>query len=335
MIFPLLLLLTFVFFPALAYAHVGYVIEDKEFITNSGRDFAFLFKPLAESRYVALMVLVTAAAVVLYLVAVRTGVFKRLKTRIERQAAVYTQYFAWMLRLSLGIALIGAGSSSVLISPAIEGMHVLSFIQILLGFLLLLGFALPLVVCATIVLFLWALFSNVYLFGNVEFLAGAVALLVLADSRPGFDDLFGIPFYSPLSRYKPYVPLILRIGIGSAMIFLAVYEKLLNPHASAAVIEKYALTSVVPVPPALWVLGAGVVELTIGAALLAGFKTRLASAIAFAVLSLSFFYFGEDVYSHITLFGVLSVLFVTGSGKWGVDKLCTNKSQPTNAKRGV
>src|SRR3990167_9308777 len=161
----LLVLLFFVFFPTLAYAHVRYVIGDQEVIAKSGRDFAFLFRPLVESRYVALMIGVTAAVVALYFIAVRTGVFKQLKARIERQAEVYTQYFAWMLRLSLGIALIGAGTSGVLISPAIEGTNVLSFLQILLGFLLLLGFALPLVVCSIIVLFLFALFSNIYLFG--------------------------------------------------------------------------------------------------------------------------------------------------------------------------
>jgi uncharacterized membrane protein YphA (DoxX/SURF4 family) len=50
-----------------------------------------------------------------------------------------------------------------------------------------------------------------------------------------------------------------------------------------------------------------------------GFKTRLISVIAFVVLSLSFFYFGEEVYSHVTLFSVLSVLFVTGGGKLIID----------------
>jgi uncharacterized membrane protein YphA (DoxX/SURF4 family) len=68
------------------------------------------------------------------------------------------------------------------------------------------------------------------------------------------------------------------------------------------------------------VLSAGAVECLVGILLVLGFKTRLISAIAFAILTLSFFFFGEDVYSHITLFGILSVLFVSGAGKMSVDK---------------
>lgn len=51
-----------------------------------------------------------------------------------------------------------------------------------------------------------------------------------------------------------------------------------------------------------------------------GLFTRVSAGIAFIVLSLSFFYFGEDVSSHITLFGILSVLFVTQGGAWSLDK---------------
>ena len=70
----------------------------------------------------------------------------------------------------------------------------------------------------------------------------------------------------------------------------------------------------------MWVLSTGIIEFIIGLTLVLGAYTRLASAIAFAVLSLSFFYFGEDVASHITLFGILSVLFITQGGKVSVDR---------------
>jgi hypothetical protein len=34
-----------------------------------------------------------------------------------------------------------------------------------------------------------------------------------------------------------------------------------------------------------------------------------------------FFYFGKEVYSHVTLFSLLSVLFVTGRGKISIDSI--------------
>lgn len=103
------------------------------------------------------------------------------------------------------------------------------------------------------------------------------------------------------------------------MMFLAIYEKLLNPHASEIIVRDFNLTSVFPASPEMWILGAGIVEFIIGAMLVLGWYTRLSSAIAFAVLSLSFFYFGEEVSSHIMLFGTLSVLYITRGGSWSID----------------
>ena len=118
---------------------------------------------------------------------------------------------------------------------------------------------------------------------------------------------------------KLYVP-ILSISIGLALTFLEVYEKILNPHASELVVAKYNLTSAIAVSPEMWVFSVGVIELVVGLFLLIGFKTRLTSAIAFAVLVVTFFYFKEDIFSHVTLFGSLSVLFITGGGIWSIDK---------------
>jgi len=101
---------------------------------------------------------------------------------------------------------------------------------------------------------------------------------------------------------------------------LAVYEKILNPHISELIVNDFGLQNVFPVSVSMWVFSTGVIEFIIGFALFIGFYTRASATIAFAVLSLSFFYFGEDVSSHITLFGILSVLFVTQGGKLSVDK---------------
>jgi uncharacterized membrane protein YphA (DoxX/SURF4 family) len=175
----------------------------------------------------------------------------------------------------------------------------------------------------SIILFLFALSKNFYLLGNLEVLASLIALLILSQPKPGLDDLLGIPSFSFLKSFKEFVPLILRIGIVGAMMFLAVYEKFLNPHLSEIVVYNYHLTSIIPVISEMWVLSAGIIEFLVGLFLFLGFKTRLTSAIAFIVFSLSFFYFGEEVYSHVTLFSVLSVLFVTGGVKLSIDNFKT------------
>jgi uncharacterized membrane protein YphA (DoxX/SURF4 family) len=113
--------------------------------------------------------------------------------------------------------------------------------------------------------------------------------------------------------------LILRLGVGVCFVSLAFYEKLLNPHWSEYVVHLYDLEIIVPVSPALWVLGVGLTELLLGIFLILGFQTRVVAAVSFIVFSLSFFYFKEEVYSHITFFGALSILFVTGAGRASID----------------
>lgn len=316
-----------VFLSQAALAHVGYVISESEIQKKAGSDFLFLLKPLTQPFYLTLMLGAIVVALLLYFLLRRSSFISTRIAFIREKTKSYIELIPWMLRLSLGIALIGAGTAQAFISPVLSNFPLFSFIQILLGFLLFAGFLLGPTIWLAIALFLLALSNDFYLFGNADFFAASVVLLILANPKPGLDDLLGLPFWSPPKRLREFIPLILRVGIGGAMIFLAVYEKFLNPHLSAAVVENFHLTFVIPASPEMWVLSAGLIEFIVGLALLVGFQTRLVAAIAFAVLTLSFFYFSEEVYSHITLFGVLSVLFVTGGGKWSIDSHYAKSTQ--------
>lgn len=303
--------------PAVSFPHVGYVLTAEELHAHAGSDVDFLFSALHNSFNLCL-ILGTLALVYLIYRALRRNVWFLSKvTSVAERTASYHELIPWTLRLSLGITLIGAGIANVLVTPslALAEFSQLSFLQILLGFLLLTGFLLAPVCFLAAILFVFALSRDFYLIGNLDFLAAAMALCILADPKPGLDDLLGIPFFSPFKSLRQWVPLVLRIGIGGAMMFLAVYEKFLNPHFSAVVVQNYQLTSVIPVSPAMWVLSAGLIEFAIGLLLFVGFRTRLIAATTFLVLTLSFFYFGEAVYAHVTLFGILWVLFITDGGK--------------------
>ena len=171
-----------------------------------------------------------------------------------------------------------------------------------------------------------ALSREVYILGNADFLAAALSLAILANPKPGIDDLLGLALHTPFTaRWGKFVPLILRIGVGGTMVFLAIQEKLLNPHLAGLVVEEYNLGGVIPVSAGMWVLSSALVELLVGLLILVGFETRLVAGAAFVILSLSFFYFSEAVYSHVTLFGALSVLFVMGGGIGSVDSYISEK----------
>lgn len=306
--------------PFFAHAHVGYVVEEDVLVQNVGKDWSYLSEPLTDPSNIALMIVVAVVVVLLvrYLPTipkVRTF-FDHIKTRAES----YTDFLPWMARLSIGIALMGAGTVGVFFSPAIEATAPIPFILILSGFFYLIGFLLIPTTVFLIILFLIALSHHSYLFGNLDLLALLFAFLALHNERPGVDDIIGFTLMRRFKFHSALAPLILRLGIGISMIYLALYEKILNPHFSDVVVNNYELTSVVPVSANMWVLGVGIIEFLVGVCLVLGYRTRLVSLIAFAILSLSFFYFKEAVYSHVTLFGLLSMLFVLGGGWLSLDR---------------
>lgn len=314
-----LILCSILIFAPSASAHVGYLLSEEEFAQRGGANIHWLLSALSDPFNVLLILVTGLVLVTFILLTHQTRFVEKIEKNLELKEIDYQRIFPWIIRLALGITLIGAASTDSLISPILSGMPQFAFWQTVLGFLLLIGLFLEISIVFTILLFLYALSMNFYLLGNIDFLALAIAFFFIGDSRPGLDDLLEVPCFCLLTKVKDFLPLVLRIGVGGGMIFLAIYEKFLNPLTSAYIVEQFRLASYIPVSVEMWVFSVGVIELFVGLFLILGFFTRLSSAIAFFVLSLSFFFFGEDVYSHLTLFAVLSILFVTGGNRWSLD----------------
>jgi len=322
------------FFIALSYiipyttsAHVLYLVDKEDATKKGGVDYDFILSPFMDIKNVGLML---GTIVITLLVLYNWHKIPFLKKKIDyvcNRASTYKVFIPWILRLSAGISLIGSGVSEVLISPALKGFASFASLEIFLGFMFITGFLVIPTALVSMFLYFLAFQIDPYIIGNLDFFAIVLALIIVENERPGIDDLIGMPHYSPFKRLKSFVPFIMRMGIGGAMIYLAIYEKILNPHVSEIIVREFGLMNVFPVSPEMWVLSVGIIEFVIGLFLLVGFKTRLMSAVAFVVLSGSFFYFGEDVASHITLFGVLSVLFITEGGSFSLDKWLSRKSK--------
>lgn len=309
-----------------ASAHVGYVITHDELATSRGMDFHFLMQPFFDIRYIMLMLgTVIVVGIIWYLLSKDKKVMKYFNT-VKQRLASYHEFVPWILRLSLGIALLGAGTEHVLISPLLAN-HYFAMLEIILGFLLLLGFMIIPTVLLVVLLYIFALTQNWYLVGNLDVLALALGILVFHSPRPGLDDMLGTSFLHRLSINRQLIAPIVRFGLGGAMIYLALFEKILNPHMSALVVSQYHLQHFINVSPTMWVLATGLIEFIIGFALFIGLKTRLSAIIAFIVVSVTFFYFKESVTAHITLFAGLSILAIEGGGLWSIDKLLEQKKK--------
>lgn len=337
-LFVISILFSLLFLPILSFAHVGYVLDKHELESKKGNDFLFLLIAFTQPINIAIMIVTLVVAALIYFFLKKNKIFIQKIAYINKRTKQYYIFIPWIARLGLGISLIGAGATNVLVSPIISAaetssFQLFSFLQVLIGFFILAGFLTGIAALISIIFYVIAISNNFYILGNLDYLGLALTIIALGDAKPGIDDLFGIPFLLSIKKLgnyvtkysEYYVPLIIRLALGTAMMFLAVYEKILNPHITQLVVEKYNLIAAIPVSPSMWVLSAGIIEFIVAFAIFVGFKTRLFSAIAFIVLTASFFYFNEQVFSHVTLFAALSVLFITDSGKISLDDILTKK----------
>lgn len=258
--------------------------------------------------------------------------------------AEYEAYLPWMLRLSVGLPLVGAGFAGYLFSPAVPVEA--RVLQVGVGFLLLFGLATRAAAVVGLVAFVVGLVSHPQLVLALEYVGGLAGIVLVGSGRPSADHLlkrvadaagtvYGEidPVHRLANRFEGLVgphrgalPLVVRVPLGLNFAFLGLWEKLANPGAGLDVVAKYGLSNLVPVDPGLWVVGAGLVELGVGLALLFGVFTRAAATAAFLTLTLTLFGLPDDpVLAHVTLFGLTSAMVVTGGGPLSVDRWLANR----------
>ena len=255
----------------------------------------------------------------------------------------YEDLLAWLLRLSMGMPMIAAGFEGYFFSPAVTigNPTALRLFGIAVGFLLLFGLATRVVAVGTLVLYLVVLPTEPGLLLAAEYVPGLLAIALIGGGRPSADALIArmadddrtvysqidpfyrrvaLPFAERIDPYTTLVPVVLRVGIGVAFIYLGITQKLMRPGDALGVVAKYDLTAVVPVDPALWVIGAGLTEALVGIMLIAGAFTRGFSLVAFGLFTTTLFGLPDDpVVAHISLFGLVSALLITGGGPYSVD----------------
>ena len=324
-------------------AHVDYVTEDSGDPLDA---VAFVAEVLSDPFNAALFAgsgLLAAAGIAAYLW-VRPTVVDVVVLR--EKLAGYGDLVPWMLRLAVGLPLVGAGFQGYLFAPTLSfdvgASPLLRVLFIGLGFFTLFGLATRITAAAGLLTYAWVLVAGDPLVVlAVEYVPVFLALLILGGGRPSADDMLLAVASTPGSYYgridpvhhlksfldeataplRRYVPTVLRVGMGVSFVYLGLIQKLADPGSALLVVEKYDLTSVVPVDPGLWVVGAGVTEVAVGLALIAGFFTRGAAALSFVLFTTTLFGLPDDpVLAHVALFGLASAVFTLGSGPLSFDR---------------
>ena len=250
----------------------------------------------------------------------------------------YTDLVPWLLRISIGLPLVGAGFAGYYFSPAatVEAR----LLQVGLGFLILFGLATRAVAVVGLVAYVVGLAVDPRVLLANEFVGGFLAIVLVGAGRPSADAVLqrvaategtvygridpvhrlAVGFQESVTPYTDYLPTLLRVSLGLNFVYLGLVQKLMSPASALAVVEKYDLTAVVPVPPELWVVGAGLTEMAVGVLILLGLFTRGFALVAFLLFTTTLFGLPDDpVLAHLSLYGLVSVLLITGSGPLALD----------------
>ncbi len=324
-------MMTFPEIPSLPLAHVTYIVDPEKLEALAGRDWIYLLSPLFDSFYLTLIVITLVVTVGCFAACELVRPLRDACRGIHDRLLKYNCFIPLVLRVSLGVALVVAGTKQVLLLPNVPG-EALSTLEVVIGFFLIVGFMIRFSALVAFGIFCFGLCTSHYLLGSMETAAAALLIAAHGDGPPSIDNILDIDalsrLFEPLwKRLRTHLGLLLRVALGSTLIWLAITEKAMNPRVCEAVVIDYNLENVIPVSTAMWVFAVGVIEFAVGLVLVLGFFTRTFSIIAFLVLTLSFFYFREEVAGHVTFFGSLLVLMITGAGSFSFDSLIAYKTR--------
>ena len=276
-------------------------------------DWSFFFSPLP---------LVLTAAVVLVAV-----VWRLAALRVEGPELPFLERLGglvpWIPRLlgiHLGVALLALAATGAFITPANDHLHgiggtSLLLVEAALGVWLISGFQVR--AAAALVLGLGpalAVVSGLTALGECANLAAVAAFLVVVP--PGKDE-YGVA--RPSAAQLRLGLLLLRVGVGTALIVLAFTEKLTNPAMALDTIEHYPSLDVfglvgIHLAPETFVVVAGATELLFGLLVISGAFPQVAVLVAMVPFNATLLLFGQtELVGHLPVYGVFLALLVYGS----------------------
>lgn len=254
------------------------------------------------------------------------------RAALDDALALDHEMVPWVLRLSTGIALLGAGLQGHWFLPHLdlESRGLVALLALAVGFALLVGLAVRVAALFGLALYVLALLLHgPDLLMATEVVAGLVVLLVGAASRPSLDEYLAHAFPAAPGPWRrlaclgrvlgpsrrpvpPWAPTVLRVGLGLSFLAAGLLEKFLDPGPAIATAERYGL-AIGPASAEVVVATIGLLEVLLGLLLALGVAPRALSAVAFVVLTVTLFALPDDpVLGHVALWGVASAVFLLG-----------------------
>ena len=314
-------------FPAIASAHEVYLLDPatimRDVMNPSPNPFTMVAQqPDQFILWFMIGVIVVSTVFAMSITRVAENFFDPLLAHLK-------PYAAPIARVTLGVCLIASAYYGALYGPELPLSHFGAWaplIQALLwisGVLVLLGFWTRIAALLAFITFLAGLAHyNVYMLTYANYLGEMIFAFILGSGRFSVDHWFGLRsgLFAPLKhRFERYAFPILRILFGISVAFASYFAKFLHSQLALDVVNDYHLTNYFHFAPLFVVLGAFCVEMLIGVFFILGLEIRHTVLFFLFWLFLSLLYFGEAVWPHLVLLGVLLALFCHGYDNYSLE----------------
>lgn len=298
---------------ALAPTAVPIPTHERWFVPSlAGGDWGFFFSWLP----LTLVATMVAVSVLWRVVAVRLD---RPELPVLAPLGRLVPWVPRMLGVHLGVSLLALAATGAFLTPAVD-LHgstgvALLLVEAALGVWLVTGIRLR--PAAALVLALGPVLAlatgPMALLECANLAAVAAFLLVLP---PGADRHGAV---APDAARLRVALLVLRVGVGTALIALAFTEKLTNPAMAMHTLQEYPALDVfslvgIHLAPEAFVAVAGSVELLFGLLVLSGALPQVAVLVAAVPFNATLLLFGQtELVGHLPVYGVFLALLVYGS----------------------
>ena len=287
--------------------------HERWFVDSAPADWGFFLRPLP---------LVLTLAVILVTVAWRWVGLKldRPELPVLARLGGLVPWVPRLLGVHLGVALLALAASGSFITPTLDDLHsfggtVLLLFEAALGVWLITGYQQRPAAALTLVLGpIMAAFTGPMALLECANLAAVAAFLVIA---PAGAERHGAVRLSDIQLRWALV--VLRAGVGVALVALAFTEKFTNPSMARETLEGYPALNVfslfgLHVPTDVFIVIAGSIELLFGLLVLSGALPQVAVLVAMVPFNATLFLFGQtELVGHLPVYGVFLALLVYGS----------------------
>ena len=321
--------------PLIASAHEVYVLSHSEIAMDLLYPPINLFAVAVSHKYQFLTAALLGVIVVVCVFGI--SILHNLGRRIDPFLFKIKPYAGHIAQITIGFALIASAYYGALFGTELPlvmlfGTHAQAVTLVLYfaGGCILFGVYPRIGALLALWLFVWSVVGEgVYMLSYLTYFGESMIILLFGAGYTLFSyklEPHGSlkKIYSAVKRRKEFI---MRICFSTSLIYAALYAKLIHGELALNTVMKYHLTNYFSFDPLFIVLGAFLIEMSIGLFFLIGFEIRFTALFFLTFLTMSLVFFGESIWPHIVLIGTAITMLVHGYDEFTIEKLWYKKGK--------